>query len=570
MKPLFSFIRDYLDLADYLQISDKKLLFLANAPSYRKYDTFSIPKRSGGIRTIEAPTTSLKVVQKKLNALLKPYYSPLPCVHGFAEGKSIVTGSYSHLSRSKKRFGFRKEGRYYFSLDIQDFFPSITSRRIYGLLVGRRLRATPDVAFLISKLCIGASGLAQGSPVSPLISNMICLGLDRKIMTFAKKNELFYSRYADDITLSTSNKKRFLEVFFSSNKLVVPSELKKAIVEHNGHDSFQINPKKVRSLMPQDRQMITGIVVNEKMNVPREYYRNLRSCLHTWSTEGRDAASAKYYHIDAPEEIDIIKLEERVYGKLEFYKNVVSCNKLRCTPLEKLGSMFNRVCEDRLFPIHQPEDSLFIIRVNIPGKADFAEGTAFYLKGVGIVTSRHTFDDLSVEGAYLHISLTSIISMKDYEMNVKVEPRDDRKKYDCVKLDIDEDKLRQTFPFVQPLTLSESVFDRNPVKDEEIVTAFDVELISDFDQSIREYGCTEVFAPCKKSSQSNQYGRMSQIIGKEFYKGMSGGPVLDQEGRVLGIVKSGIERGSQSRNGRSAFLILDGLDKIPYGVSPKE
>lgn len=570
MLPLHAFIHDKEDLANLLQISHKKLDYLIKAPSFKKYTKFIIPKRSEGFRIIEAPQTSLKVVQKQLYKILMPYYSPLICVHGYVSNRSTITEASSHLSSTKEREGLKKRTRYYFKLDIEDFFPSITSRRIYGLLTGGHLRASKSVAFCISKLCVGERGLAQGSPLSPLISNMICLNMDRNILAFAKKYGLFYTRYADDIVLSTSNRKRFFEVFGKDPDNSIPDELERAIVEHNGHESFRINKKKTRRLMPDQRQLVTGIVLNEKMNVPREYYRTLRSCLHTWLTEGEEAAALKYFENSFPKERDLNSFEQSVCGKLDYYRNVVAGNKERCTSLEKLGSLFNRCCKGRKFSIHKPEDSIFNITV-YPVCGDIpSEGVAFLLEGVGIVTARHIFDDFAFDGVSLKIALTSVVMdiKKKFEMEVQVSSRWKEKKYDCVKISINPQKLHEIFPFATPLRMVDFSKEQFPVVLDEELTAFDVELISDADQERRAYECVEVSVKCKKPSSPNQYGRMAQVEGAEFYKGMSGGPVINKQGEVVGIVKSGIERGSGSRCAHSKLLFLDRLDAIPFGVSP--
>ena len=173
---------------------------------------------------------------------------------------------------------------------------------------------------------------------------MICLSLDRAILDFAKDNGLFYTRYADDITLSTSNRKRFMELFGGTNdpqNPTIPDAIRTAITEHNGRESFKINMAKTYYRTPSQRQIVTGVVVNEKLNVTREYRRKLRSCLHTWHALGKNAAAEKYYRTHEPTEEELASFETRVYGKLDHYRNVISKNNKRCTPLEALGSMFN-------------------------------------------------------------------------------------------------------------------------------------------------------------------------------------------------------------------------------------
>ena len=572
MKPLFASIRDRNDLAEALGISTNKLKFLVEAAPYKKYTMFPVPKKDGRtFRLIEAPQPSLKISQKKLYELLSPYYTPLCCVHGFVSGRSILTGAGSHLLRNGASAGPRKQARHYFSLDIEDFFPSISSQRIYGLLIGKRLRAPSDVAYDISQLCVGERGLAQGSPVSPLISNMICLSLDRAILDFAKDNGLFYTRYADDITLSTSNRKRFMELFGGTNdpqNPTIPDAIRTAITEHNGRESFKINMAKTHYRTPSQRQIVTGVVVNEKLNVTREYRRKLRSCLHTWHAVGKNAAAEKYYRTHEPTEEELASFETRVYGKLDHYRNVISKNNKRCTPLEALGSMFNLHCTGNKFPIHKPEDSIFIIRAYSRDELELEEGVAFLLKDVGLVTSRHTFDKFSYEGVKLKVSLTSVTTNDSLEFYVTPHIRETEKHYDCVKLEAD-DQFRKAFPLATPLVLEDFTSGTSPISPGEELTAFDPRIISDVDQGTRGYECPEMPFRCKAPSRPNQYGRLSQIDGAEFYLGMSGGPILNQKGAVVGIVYSGIERGSGSRNTHSKLLYLDRLDKIPYGVCTK-
>lgn len=572
LKPLYALIDNIDDLANILQISRRKLEFLVKASACKKYKKFSIPKRSGDLRIIESPCISLKIAQKKLCKILEPYYTPLNCVHGFVKNRSITTGAVSHLSRGSQQ-GIKKSARYYFKMDIADFFPSITSQRIYGLLIGKRLRATPEVAFYISRLCVGEKGLAQGSPLSPLVSNMICLSMDRSILAFAKKNGLFYTRYADDITLSTSNRKRFLDIFSGTGVYRVPEDLEDAVTKHNGHKSFRVNDNKVRVLMPDQRQYITGIVVNKKMNLPREYYRELRSCLHTWRTKGKKEAAAKYYKNPTPNETELASLEASVYGKLEHYRNIVSGNNERSMPLEKLGSFFNQCCEGRRFPVHRPEDSIFNITVfPINEKSDEApeEGVAFFLEGIGLITARHVFDKFAFDGIKLKIKLTSVTTNKSIEMKVPVSLRTTEKQYDCVKIEIDEKVFGREFSSAAPLKLVDFTADAFPVSEGDDLTAFDVELVADADQDMRGYECKEVLVRCKNLSNPNQYGRMAQVEGEEFYLGMSGGPIVNKRGEVIGIVRSGIKRGSGTRCARSKFLFLDRLGNISYGVAPKE
>ncbi|WP_270296140.1 reverse transcriptase domain-containing protein [Eggerthella sinensis] len=575
MKPLHAVIPDLDKLAEQLGVSTKKLLFFSEISFRRKYVRFGIPKKNGEIRLIEAPKTSLKVMQKLLANLLSPYYCAPRCVHGYVGNRSIISGASSHLKRDLcgKVIPDKTKHRAYVSLDIKDFFPSINSKRIYGLLVGKHLNLSRDVAFCIANLCVGEKGLAQGSPASPLLSNMICLTMDRSLTEYAKKKGLFYTRYADDITFSTSNRKLFRNIFFEDGIFSVPAELRTIIETHKGIPSFRLNDEKTHYRLENERQMITGIVVNSKLNLRREYYRQLRSCLHTWISKGKTEAARKYYKKSNVDDEDSNSLEMRLYGKLNHYKQIAEANRSRCTPLEKLGSMFNQICEGSKFPIHKPEDSLFLIKafpLRDDGEGSYKEGTGFFLQDVGIVTSRHTFDDYSFDGAPLKIEITSMKTGASISQDIKVAQRKQHLHYDCVKLEFCQEDIDRAFPGVAPLPITSFTEGELPVTSGDELTAFDWTIASDPDLDLREWQCVEIIAHCTKPSRGNQFGRMARVKDANFYKGMSGGPILNDIGEVVGIVQSGIDREAPFANRtESKLLFLDRLDDIPYGICPK-
>src|SRR5690606_37339505 len=101
--------------------------------------------------------------------------------------------------------------------------------------------------------------LPQGAPSSPIISNLICEILDYRLLKISKKYKLDYTRYADDLTFSTNDKK-FLDL---------KTEFYKKLENELIRAGFRINEKKKRLQMSNSRQVVTGLVVNEKINVNR-------------------------------------------------------------------------------------------------------------------------------------------------------------------------------------------------------------------------------------------------------------------------------------------------------------
>jgi RNA-directed DNA polymerase len=188
--------------------------------------------------------------------------------HGFIRGKSIVTNGKEHVGK-----------KHVLNLDLKDFFPSINFGRVRGLLMAKPYQCTPHVATIIAQICCHDNQLPQGSPTSPIISNMICAKLDTQFQRLAKKYRCFYTRYADDITISSSANimpSQFARFSDIPGEIILGNEIVE-IIEQNG---FQINDQKVRLRTKHRRQEVTGLIVNEKLNVKREYVRTLRTMLY--------------------------------------------------------------------------------------------------------------------------------------------------------------------------------------------------------------------------------------------------------------------------------------------------
>ena len=236
------------------------------------YKEFDIPKRSGGTRKITAPTGKLKDIQKCISVVLAPYYQMPDCVHGFAEGRSVATNAYKHTSKN-----------YVLNIDLKDFFPTITYTRVMKSL--QELGFNEEVSDIISRLCtipmwderkeMWRNALPQGSPSSPLLSNIVCSSLDQRLSALAQRYGVTYSRYADDMTFSSNHSVYAKDSIFLK-------ELEN-IVESSG---FKINEKKTRLQKKGSRQEVTGLIVGEKVNTYRQFTKNLRAAVFQAETNG--------------------------------------------------------------------------------------------------------------------------------------------------------------------------------------------------------------------------------------------------------------------------------------------
>ena len=239
----------------------------------KKYQPFNIPKATGGSRLIYAPKKSLKFLQKQfadifLQCILdiqnqNPQY--LKCNHAFEKHKSIISNAQLHQKK-----------RYILNIDLSDFFGSIHYGRIKGFLVNDKYFGMSESgARIIAKLATCHQKLPQGSPLSPILASLIGNTLDIRLVKLAKKYKLTYTRYADDITLSSNIdfRKNFVDWDEIESMWVVNPNLEKTI----NKSGFSINPQKTRYVTFHSRQVVTGLVVNKHTNVSSEYKKQNRA-----------------------------------------------------------------------------------------------------------------------------------------------------------------------------------------------------------------------------------------------------------------------------------------------------
>lgn len=216
------------------------------------YNDILIPKRTGGVREISAPSENLKYIQRWLLDNVLKINDCLPCVTGFVDNKSIVDNARLHVGKDCV-----------INIDLKDFFPNVKFIQVYRLF--RNMGYTRHLAMVFSGLTTYNGVLPQGSPASPCISNLICQNLDRRLMTFADKIEADYTRYADDITFSG---RKGIAKFIPVIKHIIKEE------------QFVVNEKKVRVHYQYHKQMVTGLVVNEKLSVPSKTKKYLRQQIY--------------------------------------------------------------------------------------------------------------------------------------------------------------------------------------------------------------------------------------------------------------------------------------------------
>ncbi len=345
----------------------KHLRFHSNPKANRRrYVSFSIPKKAGGIRTIHAPNKGLKSVLKCLNMILQCVYEPHKAATGFVLDKSIVTNAKQHTG-----------SLYVYNIDLKDFFPSVDQARFWGRLKYHPFNLNEennrlDIANIIGGLCfqemeverIEENGnwvkvvknvLPQGAPTSPTITNIICERLDFYLSAVARRFGLKYSRYADDITFSSMH-----NVYHKDGDFI--KELHRIIATQG----FHIKESKVRLQRPGYRQEVTGLIVNEKVNVTKRYIKRLRMCLYLWEHYGYIKAEQIFIKDYIGDKGHLIKSKPNmanvIWGKLEYLKMVKGT---KDKVYLGLSSRFSKLTETNV-PAKETTDFKEVEKANIP------------------------------------------------------------------------------------------------------------------------------------------------------------------------------------------------------------
>jgi hypothetical protein len=306
-----------------------------------QYSQFKIPKKNGGYRTINAPTRTLKTIQSALSNLLldcldeinkdkfpssemfkaeaiNSKFLKIKCSnsaikqpslsHGFERKRSIITNAMMHVGRKNV-----------FNIDLENFFGSFNFGRVRGFFIkNKNFKLCPDIATIIAQIACNNNELPQGSPCSPVITNLIVHSLDLRLAKLASNDSCIYTRYADDITFSTRENKFPINIAKEDDNKFYPSKKLNSEIKSAG---FVINDKKTRNQYKDSRQDVTGLIVNKKPNTKKEYWRTVRAqCNSLFKTgEFKELVGDSY----------IIGNINRLEGKLNFIDQVDHYNKLR-------------------------------------------------------------------------------------------------------------------------------------------------------------------------------------------------------------------------------------------------
>ncbi len=290
-------LREPEDIAEWLGVSVNRLAWLshrcrkgmAEGAKQSHYFQQWRKKKSGGVRLIEAPKTELRAIQRKILHELLDRVPTSNAAHGFVRGRSIRTHAAIHTKPA-----------ILLKFDLQEFYPSVSFNRVVAIF--RAIGYCREAALWLARLTTTslptvmsmpsearsvawryqARHLPQGAPTSPALANLSAYWLDQRLSGLARKFDARYSRYADDLTFSGD------ESLDTKLRLMIP--LIQQIIHR---EKFQNNVRKRQVLRRHQRQVVTGVVVNEKPNVSRRDVDRLKAILtncvhHGPSSQNRD------------------------------------------------------------------------------------------------------------------------------------------------------------------------------------------------------------------------------------------------------------------------------------------
>lgn len=233
-------------------VSEEKYLACLYAVSNHieeHYHTAVIPKKNGGTRRLSVPDILLRTIQKNIVRNILSERSVSPYAAAYKKKTSILENARPHVGTETVM-----------KLDIRDFFDCITFQMVYQYAFPA-IYYPPSIRMLLTSLCCRNDCLPQGAPSSPAISNLAMRAFDEYMGAWCRERKIHYTRYCDDLTFSGT---------------FDPKEIKQKVRNFLHILGFELNTKKTRVQNRYCRQTVTGLVVNEKIQVNREYRKQLR------------------------------------------------------------------------------------------------------------------------------------------------------------------------------------------------------------------------------------------------------------------------------------------------------
>lgn len=501
-------------------------------PTGARYKEFEIPKRNGGTRRICAPYKALLNLQRDILRLIETDYLPRAHVHGFVSGRQrgIVSNARQHVGK-----------RWVLNIDLEDYFETIHFGRVRGRIMAPPYNYPVEIAQFVAHIACfetekevnGAlrktNVLMPGGALSPILANIVTDKLDAELSRFCRQLGCTYTRYADDITIS-SNRRTFPAPIgrFSNPESFIEFTLSDSfqqIIEDNG---FRINHDKTRLLGQAFQQDVTGLVVNEKVNVKRKFVREVRAMLHDWESNGLTVASARHFDEKRPDRgrlpsQEASNFEWVVRGKIEFIRQVKGSTD---QVFRALATRFNDQCSGQDFniPLVEDQDVLNAAVCYLENDTDGgAVGTCFAIEDNLYVTCAHCL------GPNLRVFPRQNPA---FSMNADVVLQDDHNDLALIR-------IRSPIPAYRPAAFLQLA---NASEEASVGIRSAVQIAgypSNLHPSSLTIRSTEVTGFSRQSFDGTPpiIDNVIELLSGT-YEGMSGGPVLF-DGKVVGVIVRG-------------------------------
>jgi len=284
------------ELAGWLELTVGELEWFADAkdqhrrtsvPHLQHYAYVFAAKRFGPPRLIESPKPRLKAIQRRILRAILDRAPVHDRAYGFVAGRSCLGAAQAHAGEALVA-----------TVDLKDFFLNTPLRRVHGIfrslgypwavarfLTGLCSASTPPSVFTalpeagrhdwLTRKVYGSPHLPQGAPTSPALANLAAWQLDARLHGLAKSFDANYTRYADDLAFSgDAFFERRIKPFLAAVEDIATAE------------GYALNHRKTRIMRRGGCQRVTGLVVNDHLNVARAGYDRLKATLHNCAKNG--------------------------------------------------------------------------------------------------------------------------------------------------------------------------------------------------------------------------------------------------------------------------------------------
>lgn len=288
---------DFLLSLNLINCKDKdkyiKTIYSISNNIEKNYKVYKIKKRNGKYRTIYEPNSMLKQIQKQILINILNNKSISKYAKAYHKGISLKDNAIPHINK-----------KIILKLDIKNFFENISFLDVYNSCFS--IEYFPkSVGFILTYLCTYDNHLTQGSPTSAYISNLIMKEFDEEIGNWCNINDISYTRYSDDMTFSGN---------FNPSELII--KIRKMLYKLG----LELNNDKIHIVNKSQSQSVTGIIVNEKLQVNAKYRNKIRQEIYYIKKFGLKSHLNKC-------NINVNKLKylDKLYGRILY---VLQINKL--------------------------------------------------------------------------------------------------------------------------------------------------------------------------------------------------------------------------------------------------